>query len=415
MAYALDVYLLDQFVGRLEQNVDGDMVFHYTESWLACQNPVVLSQSLALRAEPFSHRECRGFFGGILPEGEKRESVARIFGITAKNDLKMLENIGGECAGAVTLLPADSLLPQQADTCRILTETQLADVLRQLPRRPLLAGEDRIRLSLAGTQDKLAVRITGSQVSLPLDGAASTHILKPAIAHLESVVVNEWLCMSLAKAMGLLTASVEIRQVEEIEYLLIERYDRVQDENGAIKRLHQEDFCQAMGVVSERKYQSEGGLSLTQCFDLLRRVSSVPATELGHLLDAVIFNFLIGNNDAHGKNFSLLYDADANQRGTVVLAPLYDLVCTACYPELSGKMAMKIGGVYEPHRITPRHFERFAEETGLSKLLVKRRLLAMAKRMPSEISALAGAKTEGLRIAEFIRQQCHQIVVLFAR
>lgn len=414
MARSLDVYLLNQFIGRLEQNADGDMVFQYLESWLARPNAVALSQSLPLRAEHFSHRECRAFFGGMLPEGQVREKVARNLGISARNDVRMLEAIGGECAGAVTLLPTDEAFPLQANDCRMLTDSQLADVLRQLPRRPLLAGEDHIRLSLAGAQDKMAVRLVEAQICLPLDGAASTHILKPAVADFEDIAANEWLCMRLAQAVGLKAASVEMRRVEEIDYLLIERYDRIRGEDGSIVRLHQEDFCQAMGIVSERKYQNEGGPSLMQCFDLLRRVSSVPAVEIGRLLNAVAFNFLIGNNDAHSKNFSLLYTFNVEKREITSLASLYDLVCTACYPELSGKMAMKIGGEYELARVTPRHFERFAEETGLSKPLVKRRVLATAKQISSKVLALASEKPEAIGLAEFLHTRCSQVTEMFA-
>jgi HipA-like C-terminal domain len=155
-----------------------------------------------------------------------REIIARNLGISARNDYAMLEQIGGECAGAVTFIPAGEGLPERNYSYRALSSEELAAILKELPKRPLLAGEEGIRLSLAGAQDKVAVRIEGAEISLPLGGAPSTHILKPAVAHFEGVVFNEALCMKLAAAAGLPAASVETRTVDGMEYLLVERYDR---------------------------------------------------------------------------------------------------------------------------------------------------------------------------------------------
>src|SRR4051794_9468094 len=195
MARTLDVYLLDDLTGHLRQDDGGEIVFEYVESWLS--NPVAapLSQSLPLRKKRFKRKECRGYFGGILPEQEKREIIARNLGISARNDYAMLERIGGECAGAVTFIPSGDALPEENYDYRKLTDTELAGILRELPKRPLLAGDKGIRLSLAGAQDKVAARIEGGKISLPLGGAPSTHILKPAVQRFEGVVFNEALCM----------------------------------------------------------------------------------------------------------------------------------------------------------------------------------------------------------------------------
>ena len=203
----------------------------------------------------------------------------------------MLEQIGGECAGAVTFIPAGETLPERKYGYRPVSSQELAAILKELPKRPLLAGEDGIRLSLAGAQDKVAVRIESNDISLPLGGAPSTHILKPAVERFAGVVFNEAFCMRLAAVAGLPAAKVETRIVEDIEYLVVERYDRVHQKNAegatTLDRLHQEDFCQAQGIVSEMKYQKEGGPSLKQCFALLREVSSAPVIDLSRLLDAV--------------------------------------------------------------------------------------------------------------------------------
>src|SRR5580698_9633675 len=226
MARMLDVYLHEHLVGHLIQDDGGQVSFEYIESWLAQPGAAALSQSLPLRKERFPAKECRGFFGGILPEESKREIIARNLGISARNDYAMLEQIGGEYAGAVTFIPAGGPLPERNYGYRKLSEKELAGILRELPRRPLLAGDEGIRLSLAGAQDKVAVRIEDGQVSVPLGGAPSTHILKPAVERFEGVVFNEELCMKLAAAAGLPAAGVETRTVDGVDFLVVERYDR---------------------------------------------------------------------------------------------------------------------------------------------------------------------------------------------
>jgi serine/threonine-protein kinase HipA len=383
MAKTLDVYLHRELVGHLIQNDGGQMGFDYAASWLQKPEATPLSHSLPLREKRFTRKECRGYFSGVLPEESKRAIIARNLGISERNDYSMLERIGGECAGAVTFLPAGEALPASDDHYRVLSSPELAGILRELPRRPLLAGETGIRLSLAGAQDKIAVRVEGDVVSLPLDGAPSTHILKPAVEQFAGVVFNEAYCMKLAAAVGLPVAKTEIRRVEDVEYLLVERYDRTHRQNpeGApvLERLHQEDFCQALGIVSENKYQKEGGPSLKQCFALLREVSSAPVLDLARLLDAVIFNYLIGNNDAHGKNFSLLYRGESTVNLETRLAPLYDVVSTRYYPELTRELAMKIGGEYSSDKVSKANFEQLAEDAGLAKPLVRRRVPELAE------------------------------------
>jgi serine/threonine-protein kinase HipA len=226
VARTLDVYLHNELTGRLVQDDGGQMVFDYAESWLSKHDATALSQSLPLRKERFSRNECQGFFGGILPEETKREIIARNLGISARNDYAMLEQIGGECAGAVTFIPAGDKLQEQPYGYRKLSPDELAAILRELPKRPLLAGDEGIRLSLAGAQDKVAVRIEGKDISLPLGGAPSTHILKPAVERFDGVVFNEALCMKLAAAAGLPAAGVEARSVDGIDYLLVKRCDR---------------------------------------------------------------------------------------------------------------------------------------------------------------------------------------------
>jgi serine/threonine-protein kinase HipA len=415
----LDVYLFRDLVGHLIQDDGGQMAFDYAESWIEKTDTYPLSRSLPLRKERFSRKECRGFFAGILPEESKREIIARNLGISARNDYAMLERIGGECAGAVTFVPAGERLPGRNYSYRTLTDAELVAILKELPKRPLLAGEEGVRLSLAGAQDKVAVRVDGDKVSLPLEGAPSTHILKPAIERFEGVVLNEALAMKLATAVGLSAAAVEIRTVEDMTFLLVERYDRIHrktaDEELTIERIHQEDFCQALDIVPETKYQKEGGPSLKDCFNLLREVSSAPVIDLARLLDAVIFNYLVGNNDAHGKNFSLLYPGAGTGDLQVRLAPLYDIVSTVYYPELSREMAMKIGGEYSSERVTPKNFEKLAEEAGLAKPLVRRRVPELVEAILSALPELDIHNSVAEGVAALIQKRSEKVRVSFRK
>jgi serine/threonine-protein kinase HipA len=406
------VYLHHRLVGNLIQDEHGQMTFNYVDSWVSDSTAVPLSYSLPLAKKHFTRNECRGYFAGILPEENKRDLIAKNLGISARNDYAMLERIGGECAGAVTFLPKGTQLPERSESYRRLTDRELADILKTLPKRPLMAGETGVRLSLAGAQDKIAVHLSGATISIPLGAAPSTHILKPAIEDYKGVVFNEAVCMKLARSIGINVAEAQTGQVEGIDYLLVTRYDRslVADPAGGsptLHREHQEDFCQALGIVPENKYQTEGGPSLKRCFDLLREASSAPAVDLIALLDAVIFNFLIGNHDAHGKNFSLLYKG-----GQTRLAPLYDLLCTSYYPELSKKMAMKIGGEYSSDAIGDKQFEQLAEEARLSKPQVKRRVPELADSILENLRQIMANQPDVAGVARIIEGNCNRAIKL---
>ncbi len=388
MIRTLDVYLFERLVGRLVQEESGQLSFSYDADWLVEDSARPLSQSLSLRAERFDHSSCRPFFAGLLPEAEPRERIARALGITARNDFALLDRIGGECAGAVTFV-AEGNAPPGAPTAadyRALNDAELAQVLRDLPERPLLAGERDVRLSLAGAQDKLPVLFVDGAVALPLNGAPSSHIVKPQIRRFGDTVENEAFCLHLARNLGLHVVDAAVRRVESETYLLVRRYDRERSPDGTLRRLHQEDFCQALGFPPEQKYETEGGPTLADCFALVRRTTARPVVDLARLLDAAVFNVLIGNHDAHGKNYSLLY----SERG-VELAPLYDALATIVYPDLSARFAMKIGGRYEISDLLPRHWERFARDAQLGPALVRQRVAELAGRLHPEISTTANA------------------------
>lgn len=416
MIKSLGVWWDGRRVGTLRIDEHGDLAFAYDALWLDDPDARAVSFSLPKRDGVFGRRETRPFFAGLLPEEGQRVAVARALGVSKANDFRLLEQLGGDVAGALTLWPEDEPppAPQGLAANAPLSDDRLLEILDILPTRPLLAGEDGVRLSLAGAQQKLPVVMINGAVALPAPGQPSTHILKPPIATLPSTTENEALALRLAAAVGLSAAAVEPRRTGGRPYLLIERYDREILADGTVRRLHQEDFCQALGVASENKYASEGGPTFPPCFDLVRRACASPAPSVLRLVDAAIFNVAIGNADAHGKNFSLLYRPDG-----IAFAPLYDLLCTAAYPGVHGKLAMKVAKRSTLEEFTPTTWEDFGREIGFGPAFVRRRAADLAQSILDAIDGVAqtihAAGFDGpdlQRFADVIRQRARRVLDL---
>lgn len=392
MRRRLEVRCFDRLAGQLVDDDEG-LTFAYDPEWIAAGNPP-LSQSLPLDGE-LSGRAVRAFFGGLLPEGELRKLLALELGVSDENDFSILQHVGGDCAGAISLyVPGNAPRPDRGSV-DWLGDDEVASLIDELPRRPMYAGpDDEYRLSLAGAQDKLPV-VVGDEwrIGLPREGRPSTHILKTPIAGLRATVLNEAFCLRLGARLGLDCATAEPRRVDGVEMLLVERYDR-DERGGETVRLHQEDFCQALSVESSRKYESEGGPGLVDCVDLLRNVSKTPASDLPRFLDAWALSFLTGNHDAHGKNYSLLYDENGP-----ALAPIYDVLSTIVYRDdgrrMDRKMAMKVGGQRYPDRMRRSQLDRFFDEARYGPAPSRRRLRALAAKAPGAARAVAAELRQG--------------------
>jgi serine/threonine-protein kinase HipA len=375
----LEVFCFERRAGGLLDDAYG-LEFAYDESWIAGGMPP-LSQSLPLDGA-FDREAATAFFGGLLPEGEPRALLARRLGISRGNDFGLLEALAGDTAGAV-VLPVPGQEPGRGGDVEWLDEEHLGELVDELPRRPMHADEDgEYRLSLAGAQDKLPVLCDEQgRIGLTRGGTPSTHILKTPIARLDGTVVNETACLRIGRLLGIEVARARPHRAAGREFLLVERYDR-ELADGRVRRLHQEDFCQALGVPTGRKYESEGGPGLLDSFALLRRAVAVPARDAPRLLEYVALSFLVGNHDAHAKNYSLLYLPGSPQAG---LAPAYDVLCTVAYDkaqEMSRKMAMKIGGEYRPEYVRARHLDRLLVDAELGGAPARRRLRSMAADAP---------------------------------
>lgn len=370
---ALTVCLYGKPMGTLEQTPTGKMRFTYSS-----EDNNVLSMSMPIQAEPYDEVSTEAYFGGLLPESESaRQAIGKRYGVNHHNSFSLLKAIGYDCAGAVSLYSMEENISLESKVSfplegRAISEQQLFQHIRELPQKPLFLGTQGLRLSLAGAQNKAALCLIEGNLTLPENGCPTTHILKPVIQGFDGIVHNEYLCLRIAAKIGLMVPHVEIRWAQDIPYLLIERYDRVVQGNR-VQRIHQEDFCQALGVVSARKYQHDGGPDIKACFDLLHNTTQ-PVRDRNALAALMVFNYLIGNMDAHGKNFSLLHQSMPAQAGIqasgnnnfIKMTPVYDLLCTRAYPDLADKMAMKIGGYYEPEKLFPRHWERQCKDVGYS-------------------------------------------------
>lgn len=370
MMQTLYVFYQTSLVGKLVKTAARRMQFTYHQAWLDSEEAFALSISLPLVNQPFEHAET--FFANILPEGEVRSALSQKLGLSAKNDFGLLAEIGGEVAGAISIYDTP-VLPKYKSQKIDLSLSDLAEVLQQVGRTPFKPLKGEMRLSLAGAQNKLPIIKQDDKApltfALPLSpNIATTHIIKLVNLHFDDLVLNELVCMKLAKAVGLNVAEVDLLLVKEHTHLLVTRYDRKQGE-----RLHQEDFCQALAIDAENKYESEGGPNLMQCAELIRAYSHRPAADILQLVRWVLFNILIGNRDAHGKNIAFLYAPKCE------LAPFYDLLSTQCYEGLSDKFSMKLGGENRLDWLQKRHFDRFAEAIGVKVSLIEKELTKLIK------------------------------------
>lgn len=382
MAGLLDVYLNQDLAGVLEES-QGKLSFTYQQAWLESEQFIPLSVTMRPQPEPFPDEIARPFFENLLPEGEIRGAIAKLKQVSERNTFGLLGEIGGDCAGSISLSPHGEK-PRPNEGYEALGDERLAEVLAGMAKRPLLVIDDELRLSLAGAQNKLPLRYDGKQLSLPRGSAPSSHILKPGggFGHMPA---NEHFCMRLAEALELpVPASLILRKPESL--YLIERYDRARTPDGTLTRVHQIDFCQALNLPSQKKYEHEGGPSLALCFEVIKKFSSQPAKDRLNLICWTIFNYLVGNADAHAKNLSLLITREG-----VALAPFYDLVSTAAYRELTEKLALKIGGENRPEWIQKRHWDGLAEISDTNPRIVWLQIEKLAGTIVDKARDTAGA------------------------
>jgi serine/threonine-protein kinase HipA len=372
-------------VGRLERA--GERSREYSFAYLDRSRPISLS--LPVRPEPFTPAESRPFFEGLLPEGVLREQIAGQLRLATGDSYGLLAELGRDCAGALQI--SAERPSEAAPSVHWLERGQLDRLIAELPHRPLgmSAGEPRMRLSLAGIQSKaVLVGDDAGRFGEPLDGMPSTHILKPqapGTTEYPELAVNEHFCMRLAGRCGIAVADTQLIQTAGTICLVVKRFDRDRS-NDPARRLHQEDGCQALALTPDFKYQRPDWRlpSYAALAQLLDEHSLQPGLDRLALARAAVFNFLIGNADAHARNLSLLH-----LRGGVHLAPLYDLVCTAAYPALSAELSLAIGDELDPDAIGLQHWLDLSYDLRLRPTAFQRLRTQLASDLPAQAASLA--------------------------
>jgi serine/threonine-protein kinase HipA len=399
---ALGVFFADRRVGTLEFDAESDrLLFLYDPSWLRAPDRFAISASLPLREGPHEPPVVRAFFANLLPEGEVRQGVARRLGLSESNDFALLRALGGDCAGALSLMEEkapDAGEPEESSDPPLSLEA-LGRMARAGGALSRVGAQGRIRLSLAGAQEKLPVRYQGGEFFLPSGKSASTHIVKFPNRSYKQLPTNELFSTLLAADLGLETCRCELVRVQRESVLVVSRYDRAND-GGNVVRLHQEDFCQALGLPPSRKYEEEGGPSFAACVRVVTEISANPARDVEALIRWIVFCALLGNADGHGKNLSLLRHGDGRWR----LAPFYDLVCTAAYPQLERYLAMHVGSTNDPGQIGAKDWEQLAIQSEIRPRVVLDVVHEMAGSIEGAVDKILGRYRDTYGASAFLAQ-----------
>ena len=379
----LNVFLNGRLVGRLRRQTSGAIDFEYDGMWLAWEHAFPVSLSLPLREDRFVGDPVVAVFDNLLPDNEQiRRRLAERVRAEGYDAYSLLAAVGRDCVGALQFLPdGDAPGPVGGLSGRPITDTEIADILRDLKRTPLGVDEsEEFRISLAGAQEKTALLYWQDKWQVPHGTTATTHILKPEIGKLPNgidlsqSIENEHLCMRLTASFGLPTAHTEIREFSGKRALAIERFDRLWTRDNRLLRLPQEDCCQALSVPPPRKYEPDGGPGIHEIIELLKGSDQPEADQRFFLKSQIVF-WLLGATDGHAKNFSIFLLPGGRFR----LTPLYDVM--SAQPNVDAgeirhnrmKVAMAVGDKrhYVIDSILPRHFLQTAVRCGLPASLVQ--------------------------------------------
>ncbi len=397
----LYVHFENTLVGTLKRDEDLAYSFQYEPSWVSNLNAFPLSLALPLATEPFGNKVTLSFFENLLPEGYVRDDLEKtkhVEGVFA-----LLKEFGRDCAGAVTVTP---ILEQKHDNrspklSKIPTEKIYKAIDEKRSVASVISSTEHGYLSLAGAQDKFAAVYKNSQFFLPQDGSPTTHIIKTPIWRqgVKESVYNEYYCMLLGQKIGFKIPNINLID-GKFPLFIIDRYDRFTDSAEIVHRIHQQDFCQAQGVISENKYESRGGPGIKENYEIIRKhVSPKYRLEaVTRYLEWISFNLIIGNNDSHSKNLSLL------MRNGIDLAPFYDLICTAIYPELDRSFSYKIGNRNVADKIGPDQFNQCEDDLNIKRGTLHQIFQEVAGKIAKEKDDLAKDLSKQFKNAKIFKR-----------
>ena len=408
----LPVYYEARVVGTIEVHAEGP-AFTYAPEWLRTRGAFPLSLLMPLSPRRVPPRLFLPWAANLLPEATQLKAIGLQLGAAPEDVIGILAELGRDTAGALSIGKPGST--SSTGWRPIPDERALERILAELPSKPFLVGEDGVSMSLAGVQSKLGVAIDAeARICVPINGAPSTWILKPDSERLFGGVQNEALCLALARRIGLNVPDISTGRAGKRAYLLVKRYDRV-EQNGRWRRLHQEDFCQALGKPPSAKYESNqtgiAGPTLAEMFAVTRNAMRAP--DVVNLLDYVIFNVLTCNTDAHAKNYSLMISGQGFK-----LAPIYDVMCALAWEHVTRNMAQKIAGKNRGEHLKRRHWQRFAADCGLNapRLIARVETLARAaltetRNAAAEVAAMpAGAHPLMEQVCEAIEGRARALL-----
>lgn len=386
----------------------GLFAFQYAPAWADASASFPLSPALPISQQDQANAQhhsvsVRRFFENLLPEGKALDDAAATHRLSKANLYGLLLALGRESTGAISLLPVTTQHPEQApNSSREISPQELSERIRNRPHQPFNVWDGRVRMSIAGYQDKLAVYINDNRLYLVEGRLASTHILKPEplSSNLPNLVANEHFCLKLAASLGLPTIDATILRTPD-PVLIVPRFDRRRVTNQ-IERLHVIDACQALDLGVSHKYERNfgigrdvahirDGVSIERLFSIARHALSGAAMRLG-LLRWILVQYLIGNSDAHGKNISFFVEP-----GGLRLAPSYDLVAVCIYPQVDHELAMAIGDEFNISQVRAFDWAELTDQSGLQRRLVAREMRritrALRKALP-ELQAWTGYTSE---------------------
>jgi serine/threonine-protein kinase HipA len=379
----LPVYFEQRLVGTIDVDRSGPS-FTYDPDWIGLRGAFPISTTIPKKPDRVAPETFLSWAANLLPESEQLRTLGQLLGMARSDVIGLLSAIGGDTAGALSIGQ-----PGRTSSLRwrpVGKPDELERIIENLPNKPFLVGEEGVSMSLAGAQSKLAVAVDGDdRICIPMNGSPSTHILKPDSPRLCGGVQNEAFCLTLARRMKIPTPTFTTGQTGKRSYLLMRRYDRA-NVGGRWRRLHQEDYCQALMRPPSAKYESSQtgipGPTLKDMFEVTRR--HMPPTDIVRLLDMVVFNVLACNTDAHAKNYSIMIRA-----GGASLAPMYDVMCGEAWENITKNFAQKIAGKSKGDELKGRDWQQLAHSCGLNPKQVIDRVGALAKLALAEIEAAA--------------------------
>jgi serine/threonine-protein kinase HipA len=377
-------------MGRVAQDPRGKLSFTYSEEWRSTPGAYPLSISMPLALAQHGNAKIDPFLWGLLPDNQiVLDRWGQKFHVSARNAFGLIGAVGEDCAGSIQFAHpgrVETLLGQGSPEIEWLDEAAVAARLRLLRADPSAGREakDTGQFSLAGAQPKTPLLFENGRWGVPSGRVPTSHILKPPTGEFDGHAENEHFSLELARALGLPAADSKVLRFEDEIAIVVKRYDRVETEGG-LRRVHQEDMCQALAIYPTRKYENEGGPGIRQIVELLQTNSTMPGEDINTFLDAIFYSWLIGGTDAHGKNYSLLIGGEGRAR----LAPLYDVASVLPYADIDPqrvKLSMKIAGEYRMRNIGVRNWRKLAEELRMDGNVLVERVDSFARQLGDHVS-----------------------------